>query len=269
MKQSTYLLLSIIPFLFFACNSSESGETTASSTSQTMTEFVQLAFEGALKAKSDIPVAMKLNKSGQNLHGQMLYKKIGKPIEVNGTIDDAGTISLKESIDDEITGYYEGQIVNNVFNGIWKSGDKKRSLDFSMNVSDNDFSSFVKKEKILEYTGLYEIKPEEGRDADYQYTFEIEHLSENNIKFLFYGNRGKPSYNMGSIEGEAVIKGNIATFENNEYGDCAFQLKFGNNGLEALYLDNKNECGFGFGVYLEGDYKKTSSDKPKFENPMR
>ena len=222
-----------------------------------------------LKAKKDIPVAMTLNKNGQNLSGQMLYKKVGQPIELNGTIDDAGTISLKESIDDEITGYYEGQIIDNVFHGIWQSGDKKRSFDFSMNASDKDFNSFVKKKEILKYTGLYEIKPAEGRDADYHYMFEVEQTGEDNIKFLFYGNRGKPSYNMGSIEGEAVLKAGIATFENNEYGDCAFQIKFRDDGLEALYLDDKNECGFGFGVYLEGDYKKTNSDKPKFENPMR
>lgn len=268
MKQSIYLLFSITLLLFACGNSNENKETTSSN--EVLSEFIQLTFEGALKAKKDIPVAMELNKNGQNLSGQMLYKKVGQPIELNGTIDRAGTIFLKESIDEKITGSYEGQIIDNVFNGIWISGDGKTSFDFIMNVSDSDFNSFVKKKaEILKYTGLYEIKPSENQDADYHYTFEIEQTSEDNIKFLFFGTRGKPSYNMGSIDGKAILKNNIAVFENKEYSDCEFQLKFTDSGLEATYLNEKDDCGFGFRVYLQGDYVKTNSDKPTFENKMR
>ena len=271
MKQLIYFILPIT--LLFACNSNENNdnESASASSSEVITEFIELTFEGSLKAKKDIPVAMKLNKAGRKVSGQMLYKKIGQPLNVTGTIDDAGTIKMQESIDDEITGSYEGQIVDNIFTGIWKSANKKTSFDFSLNISDNDFSTFVKEKEIdiLKHTGFYEIKPSANQDADYHYTFEIERTSEDNIRFLFNGNRGKPSYNMGSLEGEAIFKDGTATFYSNNLETCGFQLVFSNDGLTASYLDNKDNCEFGFGVYLEGDYIKTNSDKPTFESPMK
>jgi hypothetical protein len=268
MKQLSYFLFPVI-LLLFACNSNEVAETTTDTSSQVLTEFIELTFEGALKAKKDIPVAMKLNKSGQKISGKMLYKKVGQPLNLVGTIDNAGTISLQESLDDEITGSYEGQIVDNIFTGLWKSTDEKTSFDFSLDISEKDFNTFVKKElDILKYTGLYEINPSENQDADYHYTFEIEQTSEDNIKFLFFGSRGKPSYNMGSIAGNAIFKDRTATFETTDYGDCGFQLIFTDNGLTASYLNEKDDCGFGFRVYLQGNYVKTNSDKPTFENKM-
>ena len=269
MKQLSYFLLPLV-LLIFACNSNENSETTTDTSSQVLTEFVHLTFEGALKAKKDIPVAMTLNKTGQSISGEMLYKKVGKPIDLIGNIDDAGTISLQETVDGEITGYYEGQIVDRIFTGLWKSADEKTSFDFSMNISDKDFNTFVKKDlDILKYTGLYEIKPKEGQDADYHYTFEIEQTGEDNIKFLFFGTRGKPSYNMGSLEGNAILKDKIATFNNDDMETCEFQLVFTDNGLTASYLNEKDDCLFGFRVYLQGNYVKTNSDKPVFKNKMR
>ena len=256
--------------LISSCGSNESDETTRENSNQVLTEFTSLNFEGALKAKSDIPIAMTLNKTGQNIVGSMLYKKVGEPIKVIGTIDEAGTIQLQELIDDQVTGSYEGQIINRIFNGIWKSGNGKTSFDFALNTSSKDFSSFIKKKKDLfsQYTGLYEIKPSENQDADYHYLFEIEQTGEDNIKFLFYGSRGKPSYNMGSMEGNAVLKDKFAVYEDDD--NCKFKLTFSENGLKAEALNEEEyDCGFGFGVYFEGDYIKTNSDKPAFENYMR
>lgn len=270
MRHLTVLVLSIV--ILSSCDNrptevndlSDNVNNTLKNDIKGFTAFSKLIFEGDLKAKKPIPIVLEVMKTGNDLVGQMLYKKVGEPIPLTGTIDEAGTINLHENLNGSITGHYEGQIHDNVFNGLWTSGNKKSSFEYSLNISRKDFSSFIKAKD--NYTGLYEVKPDNAED-DFYFKFEVEKLNEKEIKVLFFGNIGKPSYNHGAVEGIAALNDDIATFRD---GNCAFQLKFIEEGLNVTYLEDADpsDCDMGARVYVSGEYKKTNSDKPAFENPM-
>jgi hypothetical protein len=75
--------------------------------------------------------------------------------------------------------------------------------------------------------------------------------------------------NMGSASGEAVIAGDTAVFtpdysrEVNQ--ECKITLKFTKPGTLIVSTENNQGCGFGFNVFADGTYRKTSSAKPKFD----
>ena len=68
--------------------------------------------------------------------------------------------------------------------------------------------------------------------------------------------------NVGSIDGEAEIEGDTAVFADNEYGECAITIKFVKPG--AIKVSQEGDCGFGFNVMADGNYRKVSGAKPKF-----
>jgi len=73
------------------------------------------------------------------------------------------------------------------------------------------------------------------------------------------------SVNMGSLTGEASIKGDTAVLDSNEFGPCRITIKFVRPGqvrVKQQGLDH--ECGFGHNVSAEGIYRKVSGRKPKF-----
>lgn len=93
--------------------------------------------------------------------------------------------------------------------------------------------------------------------------------SENKNSILFYidVNRGAPSYNMGLLLGKVKIENDYGIYENkDEYSEngCKFSLKFKPNELTITTLEDKDECGFGHGVYIDGSYNKTSNAQPEF-----
>ena len=74
--------------------------------------------------------------------------------------------------------------------------------------------------------------------------------------------------NVGEATGEAIIKGDTASFvpdyakENNN--GCRITLKFSKPGTLVVTTENNLDCGFGFNVEADGTYRKRSSAKPKF-----
>jgi hypothetical protein len=71
--------------------------------------------------------------------------------------------------------------------------------------------------------------------------------------------------NVGSLDGEAVIAGDLATYTSTEYGQCTITIKFVRPGLITVNQTDSG-CGFGFNVEATGTYHKVSSRKPKFED---
>lgn len=77
---------------------------------------------------------------------------------------------------------------------------------------------------------------------------------------------GEMSANMGSLDGEASIKGDTAVYNSDEFGPCKITIKFVRAGTIKVTQEGSDfECGFGHNVFATGTYRKVSSARPKFE----
>jgi len=112
-----------------------------------------------------------------------------------------------------------------------------------------------------------------GKYRDLYNEILIQALGKNKIRIemeLLYPsevNRERTA-NMGSASGQAVITGDTAVFTP-EYSveahePCKIVLRFKKAGTLIVSTENNQGCGFGFNVFADGTYRKTSSAKPKF-----
>jgi hypothetical protein len=72
--------------------------------------------------------------------------------------------------------------------------------------------------------------------------------------------------NMGSVDGEATIKGDTAIYSSTEFGDCRITIKFVRPGTIKISQEGTDvDCGFGHNVVADGTYTKVSSKTPDFD----
>ena len=77
---------------------------------------------------------------------------------------------------------------------------------------------------------------------------------------------GELSANMGDLDGEAAIVGDVAVYDSAENGTCTITFKFVRPGtIKVTQEETEAGCGFGLNVTAAGTYKKISGAKPKFE----
>jgi len=70
--------------------------------------------------------------------------------------------------------------------------------------------------------------------------------------------------NTGYASGIALIEGVVATFKP-EGADAGCKIAMTFQGGRLL-VDQRGDCGFGLNVVASGNYRKTSSRKPDFDN---
>ena len=90
--------------------------------------------------------------------------------------------------------------------------------------------------------------------------------SNSTILFHLYQNRGEPSFNMGDLYGRVTITNGTGVFFNKDYpgSTCKFRLTFVGEKLIIETLESKDECGFGGGVYADGEFTRTSAKVPEY-----
>lgn len=90
--------------------------------------------------------------------------------------------------------------------------------------------------------------------------------SNSTILFHLYQNRGEPSFNMGDLYGRVTITNGTGVFFNKDYpgSNCKFRLTFIGEKLKIETLESKDECGFGGGVYADGEFTRTSAKIPEY-----
>jgi hypothetical protein len=80
-------------------------------------------------------------------------------------------------------------------------------------------------------------------------------------------NRGAPSYNMGSIWGEAVVKKGNALFSASLEGNkksCSFNLMFKDDRVIIQTTNDQDDCDFGYGVLADGTFIRRSKKQPQY-----
>ena len=110
------------------------------------------------------------------------------------------------------------------------------------------------------YSGKYsyDLNPDkpEGR---YGHVI-IEYLESDTYTFKMDLGRGAPSYNTGELEGNISISNGQGTYyKKSEYSDsdaCEWKMTFSGEKLIIKTLNSHLECGFGYAVYVDGEYHK-------------
>ncbi|WP_282164861.1 hypothetical protein [Cellulophaga baltica] len=128
------------------------------------------------------------------------------------------------------------------------------------------------KEKFIEFTGTYnldnKIEVRNGETYGSYGKIQIKKLGEEKIAITFSKNKGAPSYNMGGFIDTLKLINNTAIYNNIKNGlNCKITFEFSDTGI-IVKEDEGNSCGFGYGVYADGFFKKESSLTPIFLNPF-
>ena len=85
------------------------------------------------------------------------------------------------------------------------------------------------------------------------------------VQFQLELQRGAPSYHSGWIDGQFELNGASGTFQSTEYGTCEINFTFSQSSVQIGESEDKNDCGFGFGVHAIGSLRRTSTKKPRFD----
>ena len=161
-------------------------------------------FRGTIANK--LRIEMALVREGERLNGNYFYPKVGKNINLNGTIDKNGNVELKETDENgKDTGIFKGQ---------WKAATN--SPDPNLNEIEGKWSKpdgsketpFLIFQQPIEFTGPVRVNPKVIREAnkEKQYTVEAEYPQI----------EGDARFDKFNREARAMIAKDVAAFKSAE-----------------------------------------------------
>ncbi len=217
----------------------------------------QVTYDGFINNK--IPINLSLTFDANLVYGTLTYKKVGQPIKVIGSIENESILIHEFAAKADITGVYYGTIKDDEISGSWTNpGGKEMKFSAKKTAS-------VQIDKI-EYdsvTGTYAYGF--GKDGGTGNIY-VRQVDKSKIIVEMQAIKGGPSYNQAIVEKTSLkLTGNVAIYENKEFGKCKLKISFFNNGLSIIYLDEAYECGFGNAASVSGNYLKIDNKAPKFQ----
>jgi hypothetical protein len=117
---------------------------------------------------STLGLQMKLARDGENLNGSYLYQKVGKKIDVRGTIDKNGNVTLEEF---DPNGKQTG-----VFKGVWKQ-DENGAIEIAGNwtkPNGDKKAAFSLHEEPIEFSHGEEIVARQIREKNKKLKYEVD-----------------------------------------------------------------------------------------------
>lgn len=145
-------------------------------------------------------------------------------------------------------------------------GQKFNFLLFAITMFSNVNAQVNRKyPKTVIYAGYYSI----GTDIKKGRVGSVTVYPETDSTILFYveANRGAPSYNMGQLYGRLTLvngKGIFYSNPDNAEKSCKFSCTFQSDHLILETIDNEDNCGFGFDVYVDGRFKRKTKNVPHY-----
>lgn len=116
------------------------------------------------------------------------------------------------------------------------------------------------------FVGTYQYGQQKGDDDEAPYgTISLYPESDSTLLFSLFVCKGAPSYNLGNIEGRIILKEDTGYFLKGSLADgCGWRLYLTGNKLHVHTIDGLINCDFGFGVYADGIYTRTSRAIPQY-----
>lgn len=215
----------------------------------------QQTYEGLI---NKFPISLSLTFDANLVYGTLVYKRIGQPIKVIGSLE-GDEFSLHEFGEKtEITGLYYGIKKGDEINGTWSSPNGKE-MKFSVKKT---ASIEIEKLELKSVSGSYAYSF--GKDGGTGNMY-VQQLSKDKIVLEIQAVKGPPSFNQAIIEKKSLkLVRNEAIYENSKFGKCLIKLSFFEGGANIIYLNEDYDCGFGNAASVVGNYFKFDSKAPKF-----
>ena len=220
------------------------------------TKLSQKTYEGFI---NKFPISLSLTFDANLVYGTLLYKRVGQPIKVIGSLE-GDEFSLHEFGEKtEITGLYSGTKKGDEISGIWSSPNGK---EMKFNVT-KTASNEIEKPELKSANGSYAYSF--GKDGGTGNMY-VQQIAKDKIILEIQAVKGPPSYSQAIIEKKTLkLVRNEAIYENNEFGKCLLKISFFEGGASIIYLNEAYDCGFGNAASVVGKYFKFDSKSPKFE----
>ncbi len=153
--KTTLLLLTAVA-LFGACRKSTTNQTPNSNLASPVQETIsggaaptgeKFYFRGSI---ANLSIEMTLVRDAGNLTGTYFYPRVGKNIQLKGSIDSGGKLELRESDDTgKDTGVFKGQWKSNesglaAIEGKWSRPDGTKETDFELSQQPIEFTAAVR-----------------------------------------------------------------------------------------------------------------------------
>lgn len=211
-----------------------------------------------------IRIRMKLTQSGNTVRGTYLYEKVGKDIQLNGSVS-GQQVTIKETdANGNQTGIFKGRFVgSDTIEGTWSNADGTKSFPFRVTASSATSSPAASSGDGI--TGEYvrldakgRIEKESGASINVKLLKDGTAQIEGEATLVVDAKRG--NVRTGNVDGTYKLDGNKLQVKGDGQYDCSLTITFGKGTLEVT--DDNNQCG-GLGVNFDGSYKRVGA--PKFQ----
>jgi hypothetical protein len=217
-------------------------------------------FSGAINGT--IRIRMKLTQTGNTLRGTYLYEKVGKDIQLNGSLNGQQFILKETDAEGNHTGTFKGRFSgSNQIEGTWSSADGIRNFPFRLSAA--AAAALPAASSGDGFSGEYARLDARGRiDKVSGATLNVRLLKDGSVEiqgdaFLVVDAK-RGNVRTGNVEGTYRLKGNRLTVKGEGQYDCSLSISFGKERLEIS--DDNNQCG-GLGVNFDGTYKRLGPPK--------
>lgn len=212
------------------------------------------AWKGEIDGK--IPVTLELQMQDGLAYGSLVYENVGTPIKVIGINEFDATYRLYEfESDGNITGIWNVELDEEEGSGSWFSPATLESMPVLLTPAGQGApeTDLTAGDLMGEYDFSY---GKEGNNGG----LSVTGFEEGNVFYDLICVTAPPAYHIATVEeGEGVLMGNKieVRWQDGEYMDCAFDIRFYKDFAVVNYVDEKRECGFGHNAYVDGVFLKT------------
>lgn len=212
------------------------------------------AWEGTINNK--IPVFLWATTRGDVLFGEIVYKNIGKPIKLRGTIEKDNSFRVFEfEPSGNITGIITGMQENNNFNGEWFSPKTRDEFKLILKLKDTSLTAIDTTTTAKKYSGIYTYG---FSDAGHQGYLKVTKLRADDYTFEINNVTEAPGRNMATAGPDTVtIKNNQFIYKSDYSANCEYKIRIFKDIVVINYIDDKTDCGFGHNATVDGVYLKT------------
>lgn len=220
----------------------------------------QSTWKGQINQK--IPVTLEIGFQEDIVYGSLVYDKVGTPIQIIGqTYTQPGdelptTLELYE-FDPQgvITGTWSLQLKEKAASGTWFNPNTRTAMPAEINMTANQEGTTDLSAKDITGSYYYAVGESGGNGS-----FDV--LTENgdDLTFELLCVTAPPATHIAQLEEmEGEVKDNVlkVRMQEDQFIDCAFNVRFFKDFLVIDYVEEKTQCGFGHNAFVNGIYLKT------------
>ena len=264
MKIYTVIIINIIVVVLFSCKQNsdrqkndQSSENLTMNLKRSTIDFVN-TYEGQINNKYDF--LMKITSKSGNISGKYFYKKYGKNIEINGTIDKNLNVRISEfDANGNQTGLFKGRMLNeNKIEGTWSKPNGSNAMPFSLLLTKSNYE--ISQKEITKYNNItgHFVRDRNRTLAE----LEIEYIGNDRVHvigFAQWSNTKDGIPNIGNLDFKVQLTDGKILFTDKLWDNKKYQLEihFTENGLKVI---EQSIIGyFGMNVTFHGVYEKINN----------